>query len=128
MLIICMDSKEKVTKPQNLKEGSFKLWLPVGRLCACVCGPPEHSRLNRQITMMITMMVMTARMTARMTTNSMYRPVEASDGVILFSTLLLRNTQTHLEIMIFNDNDDNDDHDNDDNDPCKILATHVISE
>ena len=74
------------------------------------------------------MMVMTARMTARMTTNSMYRPVEASDGVILFSTLLLRNTQTHLEIMIFNDNDDNDDHDNDDNDPCKILATHVISE
>ena len=41
-----MDSNEEVTKPQNLKEGSFKLWLPVGRLCACVCGPPEQNRLN----------------------------------------------------------------------------------
>ena len=68
------------------------------------------------------MIMMTSMMTMMMT-DSVYRPVEASDGVILFRTLLLRNTQTHLEIMIFNDNDDNDD-----NDPCKILATHVISE
>ena len=89
--------------------------------------------------------MMTSMMTMMMT-DSVYRPVEASDGVILFRTLLLRNTQTHLEMMTFDyndDNDDNDDHDNndrptwmifdydddnDDHDSCKILATHIILE
>ena len=98
--------------------------------------------------MTMVVMVMMARMTARMImmtsmmtmmmTDSVYRPVEASDGVILFRTLLLRNTQTHLEMMTFDDNDDHDnndrptwmifdyDDDNNDHDPCKVLATHNL--
>ena len=46
---------------------------------------------------MITMMMMT---TVMMITNSVYWPVEASDGVIMFRPLILRNTQTHLKTMI----------------------------
>ena len=64
---------------------------------------------------MMTMIMIMMTMMTMMMTNSVYGPVEASDGVFLLSTLLLRNTQTHLIIFDYNDDD-----------PYKILATHIL--